>query len=71
MPDPLLGDSDARPIGPYSPGAEVAERLADLCLSVFGTVNATAEQRDALADSLLAHATRWINDEFDLGMPDG
>lgn len=52
----------------FSDGGPLSRALADQALGTFGAINPTDEQREALADSLIAHAVAWIDDEFNLGL---
>ena len=49
-------------------GGEVVLRYADLCLSTFGAIHPTPEDRIALAEHLGLEAARWINDHYGIGL---
>lgn len=52
-------------------GDVIARELAALAIGTFGSVRATPEQIDELANHLTLTAVTWINDEFKIGLPDG
>jgi hypothetical protein len=52
-------------------GDELARQLARLAIATFGSVRASDEDVDALANELTLHAVTWINTRFDLGLPGG
>jgi hypothetical protein len=56
-------------IGPRSTAGEVALRLAELGLGMFGAIHPTEQDRVDLADALIARTVEWINERYALGIP--
>lgn len=52
-------------------GDVVAHELARMAIGTFGAVKPTQEDLDALANHLTLTAVTWINDRYDLGLPEG